>query len=139
MLRFLAFLFAFQHVFNICNGIHPSIVCAFFDSCPSGEKRVVPEVGRRAELASAPPEAAVPSACLLKRSLLQQDCPAGAEALEEGWAAPCQSKSCPDFSKPLLIMFFQIIYHQVQADRSEERRVGKECLRLCRSRWSPYH
>ena len=25
------------------------------------------------------------------------------------------------------------------APRSEERRVGKECLRLCRSRWSPYH
>ena len=23
--------------------------------------------------------------------------------------------------------------------RSEERRVEKECLRLCRSRWSPYH
>ena len=23
--------------------------------------------------------------------------------------------------------------------RSKERRVGKECLRLCRSRWSPYH
>ena len=23
--------------------------------------------------------------------------------------------------------------------RSEERRVGKECLRQCRSRWSPYH
>ena len=23
--------------------------------------------------------------------------------------------------------------------RSEERRVGKECLRLCRSRWAPYH
>ena len=23
--------------------------------------------------------------------------------------------------------------------RSEERRVGKECFRLCRSRWSPYH
>jgi alkyldihydroxyacetonephosphate synthase len=23
--------------------------------------------------------------------------------------------------------------------RSEERRVGKECGRLCRSRWSPYH
>ncbi len=26
-----------------------------------------------------------------------------------------------------------------QISRSEERRVGKECLRLCRSRWSPYH
>jgi dTDP-4-dehydrorhamnose reductase len=25
------------------------------------------------------------------------------------------------------------------AARSEERRVGKECRRLCRSRWSPYH
>ena len=24
-------------------------------------------------------------------------------------------------------------------DRSEERRVGKECAGLCRSRWSPYH
>ena len=23
--------------------------------------------------------------------------------------------------------------------RSEERRVGKECPVLCRSRWSPYH
>ena len=23
--------------------------------------------------------------------------------------------------------------------RSEERRVGKECTVLCRSRWSPYH
>jgi Lon protease-like protein len=41
-------------------------------------------------------------------------------------------------------------YRQVRADftpfeadlreeRSEERRVGKECRRLCRSRWSPYH
>jgi hypothetical protein len=26
-----------------------------------------------------------------------------------------------------------------EIDRSEERRVGKECRRLCRSRWSPYH
>ena len=25
------------------------------------------------------------------------------------------------------------------AQRSEERRVGKECTALCRSRWSPYH
>ena len=27
----------------------------------------------------------------------------------------------------------------VPGRRSEERRVGKECERLCRSRWSPYH
>src|SRR3546814_6191839 len=27
----------------------------------------------------------------------------------------------------------------VNLPRSEERRVGKECVRTCRSRWSPYH
>src|SRR3546814_17701142 len=27
----------------------------------------------------------------------------------------------------------------VEAVRSEERRVGKECVGTCRSRWSPYH
>src|SRR3546814_12900797 len=27
----------------------------------------------------------------------------------------------------------------VAACRSEERRVGKECVSTCRSRWSPYH
>ena len=26
-----------------------------------------------------------------------------------------------------------------KCDRSEERRVGKECIPPCRSRWSPYH
>src|SRR3546814_11129295 len=27
----------------------------------------------------------------------------------------------------------------VVAERSEERRVGKECVSTCRSRWSPYN
>src|SRR3546814_17803535 len=27
----------------------------------------------------------------------------------------------------------------VNGYRSDERRVGKECVRTCRSRWSPYH
>src|SRR3546814_12322740 len=26
-----------------------------------------------------------------------------------------------------------------EQERSEERRVGKECVSTCRSRWSPYH
>ena len=26
-----------------------------------------------------------------------------------------------------------------EVERSEERRVGKECSKQCRSRWSPYH
>src|SRR3546814_12898519 len=29
--------------------------------------------------------------------------------------------------------------HQREQHRSEERRVGKECVSTCRSRWSPYH
>src|SRR3546814_20888379 len=27
----------------------------------------------------------------------------------------------------------------LREDRSEERRVGKECVSTCRSRWSPFH
>src|SRR3546814_5753556 len=29
--------------------------------------------------------------------------------------------------------------YDLVAKRSEERRVGKECVSTCRSRWSPYH
>src|SRR3546814_19488224 len=35
-----------------------------------------------------------------------------------------------------------VIHHYdelIPALRSEERRVGKECVSTCRSRWSPYH
>ena len=28
---------------------------------------------------------------------------------------------------------------EIATSRSEERRVGKECVSTCRSRWSPYH
>src|SRR3546814_14426574 len=36
---------------------------------------------------------------------------------------------------------YQTIYHSLFyfIHRSEERRVGKECVSTCRSRWSPYH
>src|SRR3546814_11845147 len=30
-------------------------------------------------------------------------------------------------------------HNRAQLGRSEERRVGKECVSTCRSRWSPYH
>src|SRR3546814_8751257 len=33
-----------------------------------------------------------------------------------------------------------LMFEDGQRDvRSEERRVGKECVSTCRSRWSPYH
>ena len=33
----------------------------------------------------------------------------------------------------------EIIFDSYLENRSEERRVGKECVQPCRSRWSPYH
>src|SRR3546814_1358957 len=34
---------------------------------------------------------------------------------------------------------FIVMKGTLDATRSEERRVGKECVSTCRSRWSPYH
>src|SRR3546814_17256038 len=31
------------------------------------------------------------------------------------------------------------LWQDLQLKSSEERRVGKECVSTCRSRWSPYH
>src|SRR3546814_7552888 len=42
-----------------------------------------------------------------------------------------------------LVLTIMLILMPLQASwavvRSEERRVGKECVSTCRSRWSPYH
>src|SRR3546814_17524871 len=36
--------------------------------------------------------------------------------------------------------FLRTSFHlSLQSNRSEERRVGKECVSTCRSRWSPYN
>ena len=42
-------------------------------------------------------------------------------------------------SYALMTFLTSILLGLCMGSRSEERRVGKECLRLCRSRWSPYH
>src|SRR3546814_12121937 len=34
---------------------------------------------------------------------------------------------------------FGAVYRLATGGRSEERRVGKECVSTCSSRWSPYH
>ena len=53
-----------------------------------------------------------------------------------------------DFSRPTkfskehlrtLEIIFEHYSRLISTNRSEERRVGKECASMCRSRWSPYH
>src|SRR3546814_11619512 len=61
-------------------------------------------------------------------------------------ARPCRLIShsqLPDFVLPpvnvLQVTNQRLKFKLVQRSRSEERRVGKECVSTCRSRWSPYH
>src|SRR3546814_10979302 len=53
-----------------------------------------------------------------------------------GWAAD-------RFERRRVAIFSNLIDLLIAATlgwfRSEERRVGKECVSTCRSRWSPYH
>src|SRR3546814_16150578 len=70
------------------------------------------------------------------------------QILEEGiteagamssWMAAATSYA--NHGQPLLpfFIFYSMFGFQRVGDRSEERRVGKECVSTCRSRWSPYH
>src|SRR3546814_14987542 len=40
---------------------------------------------------------------------------------------------------PIMLVPFVILQGSGHGVRSEERRVGNECVSTCRSRWSPYH
>ena len=50
------------------------------------------------------------------------------------WTSLLDPKSAP--AQELIELYARRWEHEL---RSEERRVGKECAILCRSRWSPYH
>src|SRR3546814_15803416 len=57
-------------------------------------------------------------------------------ACEDRGTSAGTTGSCQTFSGPAngsTVNNMQTVY------RSEERRVGKECVSTCRSRWSPYH
>src|SRR3546814_16656495 len=53
-----------------------------------------------------------------------------AELLHANYAAPVRRFLFENFAQVDLVLF---------EERSEERRVGKECVSTCRSRWSPYY
>src|SRR3546814_13596526 len=44
-----------------------------------------------------------------------------------------------DTADPDNVLVSEIVVPVTVFNRSEERRVGKECASTCRSRWSPYH
>src|SRR3546814_16902066 len=66
---------------------------------------------------------------------LRSDCP-GAPIRQASLSAASAAPSSPsvDFKAAGATMVAM-----VKSRRSEERRVGKECVSTCRSRWSPYH
>src|SRR3546814_11985488 len=54
------------------------------------------------------------------------------EQAEETWRRYLLGSNGSISEFPMFMIYFEKI-------RSEERRVGKECVGTCRSRWSPYH
>src|SRR3546814_13512756 len=83
----------------------------------------------------------------------------GAISLDEAWkiwAADCEPHLCPSLFDDALVAYRSTLQRAIAAAehkpiviaadsreealtfRSEERRVGKECVSTCRSRWSPY-
>src|SRR3546814_8109785 len=79
-------------------------------------------------------------------------CSSDLDRAEGQSAAPCEGRECP---AGLLVQNMSLcdeavgglrgrreqgaMFGQPLQQRSEERRVGKECVSTCRSRWSPYH
>src|SRR6058998_4399628 len=61
-------------------------------------------------------------------------------SLSAVWCHWCHVMDETSYSDEGVISFVNEHFIPVRVDnRSEERRVGKECSSPCRSRWSPYH
>jgi uncharacterized glyoxalase superfamily metalloenzyme YdcJ len=76
-------------------------------------------------------------------ALVREDCAAQAAAVdhEPFMSLITKAEQTGGLVEAEAESFIQHFVHRLmhRNGRSEERRVGKECRRLCRSRWSPYH
>src|SRR3546814_11350262 len=69
----------------------------------------------------------------------------GSITLRDGERIPIDAKGFRDLSVGPrnwdYMRHYRLAWHIFDngISRSDERRVGKECVRTCRSRWSPYH
>src|SRR3546814_11262059 len=70
---------------------------------------------------------------------------AGRAVVTSSDCTPCDVFRAQEQHAVLLAQLAYHVFHldaaaeTIQALRSEERRVGKECVSTCRSRWSRYH
>src|SRR3546814_17824567 len=66
--------------------------------------------------------------------------PDEAGEVEQGAAGLCGGDAV-DIDDLAAIQVRALVHDEARTtkSRSEERRVGKECVSTCRSRWSPYH
>ena len=62
--------------------------------------------------------------------------PGAAPLMVQTWRLSVESWAAWIVAALMLIVEMDVLR---EAMRSEERRVGKECTVVCRSRWSPYH
>src|SRR3546814_8481133 len=60
-------------------------------------------------------------------------------ALPISWFDSSPAKACADRLMAAMPRIESNEFPVFSGGRSEERRVGKECVSTCRSRWSPYH
>src|SRR3546814_14512353 len=88
-----------------------------------------------AECGPAPTRASMPSVAARPRSLRSLRLHFAATRL-----ARSNSGALLPHSATMLGVLYGALSHLARTSmRSEERRVGKECVSTCRSRWSPYH
>src|SRR3546814_10556404 len=72
---------------------------------------------------------------VVEEPIAQVDRAPGADEGPGHGEPPGQHGQCADPDPPDLVFGEPPLVDE----RSEERRVGKECVSTCRSRWSPYH
>ena len=63
----------------------------------------------------------------------------GPDAVHNGLLAEADPLPSPELDELEPAGIVLVLDQITDPHRSEERRVGKECALLCRSRWSPYH
>src|SRR3546814_12665847 len=72
--------------------------------------------------------------------VINRPCEVGIEG-RRGWSWEQDERLSAEWLETLSTAMANYTRQRVDptSPRSEERRVGKECVSTCRSRWSPYH